>query len=199
MVPLASWFALRGRCASCGARIAAFHPAVELAALLVALGAAWAYAHYPVLLWISCGLGWGLLALAWIDWERFRLPDALTLPLIVAGLVVTWRLDRNGLLDHVVATAAGYLSLWLLNVAYRKLRGFDGLGEGDAKLFAACGAWVGLAGLPPILLLAALTGLALAGLKALGGHQLVRTTPVPFGTSLAVALWLQWLAGGWLL
>ena len=193
LVPLASWLALRGRCRACGAAISWFHPAVELAATAVALAAVWA-GNSVTEVWFGCLLGWTLLALAWIDWDWLRLPDALTLPLIVAGLVATWLLDPPALADHAGAALAGYAALRGLNALYRRLRGRDGLGAGDAKLFAAGGAWVGLAALPWLLLLAALAGLGVAALRRLRGERLAATTALPFGTCLALALWLAWLA-----
>lgn len=195
LVPLASWLALRGRCRACGAAIAWFHPAVELAATLIALSAAWA-ASDAAGLWSGCVLGWTLLALAWIDWAWLRLPDALTLPLIVAGLVATWLLDAAAIADHAGAALAGYAALRVLNALYRRARGRDGLGAGDAKLLAAAGAWIGLAALPWLLLLAALAGLGIAALRRVCGERLSATTALPFGTCLAMALWLVWLAAG---
>ena len=195
LVPLASWLALRGRCRACGAAISWFHPAVEVAATLVAASAAWA-GDGAADVWLGCLLGWTLLALAWIDWEWLRLPDALTLPLIVAGLVATWHLDRAAIADHAGAALVGYAALRGLNALYRRLRGRDGLGEGDAKLLAACGAWVGLAALPWLLVLAALAGLGLAASRGVRGERLGATTALPFGSCLAAALWLVWLAAG---
>ncbi len=195
LVPLASWLALRGRCRACGAAISWFHPAVELAATLIALSAAWAAGDVAGL-WSGCALGWVLLALGWIDWEWLRLPDPMTLPLIVAGLVATWFLDRSAIADHASAAVVGYAALRALNALYRRVRGRDGLGAGDAKLLAAAGAWVGLAALPWLLLLAALAGLGVAAIRGLRGERLSATTALPFGTCLAVALWLVWLAAG---
>ncbi len=193
MVPLVSWLALRGRCRTCRAPIGVFYPAVELAVLLVALTAASVDAADPTLLWAGCVLGWTLLTLGWIDWERFQLPDALTLPLVVAGLAATWMLDRPDIADHAAAAILGYTSLRLLNALYRRLRGHDGLGAGDAKLLAACGAWAGLTALGPVLLLGALIGIMLALVMRLAGRPLSRTMMLPFGACLALALWLVWL------
>jgi leader peptidase (prepilin peptidase)/N-methyltransferase len=161
LVPVVSFIALRGRCRHCTARIAPVHLEIELAALLVA---AWAVsaAPDPPLLWSDCVLGWTLLALAWIDYGHLRLPDAVTLPLIVLGLACTWLLAPWALLSHAIATIIGYLALSGVAVAYRLLRGRVGLGGGDIKLFAAAGAWVGLDGLAPVLLGAAVCALALA-------------------------------------
>ncbi len=194
MVPVASFLILRGRCSGCRARIAPMHLGIELAAIGVALWAALAEQD-PARLWLACGLGWTLLALAWIDWGHLRLPDALTLPLLLAGLGAALLLDSNSAPEHAAAAALGYLALRGLAAAYRALRGREGLGAGDAKLLAAAGAWVGVAALPTVVLGAALFGIGLALAAYLRGHAVSRATPVPFGPGLCAALWLAWLYG----
>ncbi len=191
LVPIASYLALRGRCRSCGARIAPMHLGVELAATAVAGVAAAFDSGAP--LWAGCALGWTLLALAWIDWEHFWLPDALTLPLIVAGLAATWFLAPWAATDHAAAAALAYAGLRGLGALYRRLRGREGLGQGDAKLLAAGGAWLGLAALPDLLLLAALLGLAAAGVARWRGRAMTAATALPFGPPLAAATWALWL------
>ncbi|MDO9712286.1 prepilin peptidase [Paracraurococcus lichenis] len=196
LVPLASYLALRGRCRGCGAPIGGFHPAVELAALGLAAVAALAIPADAPRLWLACGLGWVLLALGWIDWERMLLPDLLTLPLIPAGLAVTLALAPQDLTAHALGAVLGYAAFRGLALLYRALRGREGLGEGDAKLLAVAGAWLGWPGLPDVVLLAALLGLALAGLQALRRGRLDAAARLPFGPCLALALWLLWLAQG---
>ncbi len=185
LVPVASFLWQRGRCRHCGGRIAPAHLWIELAALAVAVSAAWMEPD-PATLWADCAFGWTLLALAWIDWTHYRLPDVLTLPLVLAGLGATAWLDPDAATDHAVAAALGYAALRLLALVYRALRGRDGLGGGDAKMLAAAGAWVGVAGLGPTVLAAALTGFAVAGLRG----TLQADAMVPFGTCLAVGAWL---------
>ncbi len=184
LVPLLSFVWLRGRCRHCRAPIAHFHVKVELAALLLA-ALVIGLEPEPAALWPDCGLAWTLLALAWIDWERNRLPDALTLPLCVAGLVVTQWLTPWQTLDHAIGAVAGYLSFRLIACAYRWARGRDGIGQGDAKLLAAAGAWVGWAALGDVVLLGALASIAIAILR---GGGLTRQTAVPFGPGLAIAM-----------
>ena len=86
MLPIGSFFLLRGRAACCGAPIARAHPAIELAAVAVTLWAGSVAGDDFARLWAGCVLGWTLLALAWIDAERMLLPDVLTLGLLLAGL-----------------------------------------------------------------------------------------------------------------
>ncbi len=206
LVPLLSFAALRGRCRFCGAPISWFHPAIEVAAVVVALwaiiaetygfcgrGAIWIDRIRIDRIWTDCALGWTLLALAWTDYRHMRLPDALTLPLIVAGLAVTAATAPDAAADHAAAAAAGYGAFRLIALGYARLRGREGLGGGDAKLLAAAGAWLGLSALPNVVLAAALLGIALVLAKAVRGQAVAATTAIPFGPCLAVSIWMAWL------
>jgi leader peptidase (prepilin peptidase)/N-methyltransferase len=193
LVPLASWLATRGRCRHCGVRVGWFYPAVEVAALGIAIVSLTADRGLDA--WVDAALGWWLLALAWIDWRHLILPDLLTLPLIALGLAAAWVLAPGELWDRVAGAACGYLGLWLVAWAYRRLRGREGLGLGDAKLLAAAGGWVGASGLPSVLAGAAIAGLATAGGLMATGTRLDRHSALPFGPFLAAATWLVWLLG----
>jgi leader peptidase (prepilin peptidase) / N-methyltransferase len=105
LVPLVSWAVGRGRCRSCGRPIGWFYPGVELAALAVGLIAL--AVDEVEAAWLDCLLGWWLLALAWIDARRWILPDALTLPLIVAGLLAALVFDPETLAARALGAAAG--------------------------------------------------------------------------------------------
>jgi len=188
LVPLASFIWQRGRCRHCGARLDWFYPAIELAALTVAV-AAYAADGDGWLVWIDSALGWALLCAAWIDAETFRLPDGITLPLILAGLAVTWLLQSPAIYDHAAAAALGYCGFRLLDAAYFKIRQRHGLGQGDAKLLAAAGAWLGLAMLPYVVVTAGLIGIGVAFIDrregGLRGEQMIA-----FGPALALAFFL---------
>lgn len=188
LVPLLSYLVLRGRCRHCRAPIGAFHPGVELAALGIALWAATEASGAA--LWLSCVLGWSLLALALIDARAFWLPDALTLPLLGLGLAGTAWLDPAALGDHAIGAVAGWAAFAGVAAGYRALRGREGLGGGDARLLGAAGAWLGWAALPAVVLGAALGGLAQAvATRAAGGDR------IAFGVWLAAAMWVLWLYG----
>lgn len=194
LVPLLSFLALRGRCRCGRVAIPRVLPAMELGAVAVAAAAAWAGGG-PAEVWAHCALGWALLVLAAVDWEHFELPDVLTLPLIPAGLALTWWLAPEALLAHALGAALGWAGFAGLAALYRRWRGRDGLGEGDAKLLAAGGAWLGLAALPELVLLAALLGLLLALALRLGGRALKADTALPFGPALALAIFALRLHG----
>jgi leader peptidase (prepilin peptidase)/N-methyltransferase len=193
LVPFFSFVTLGGRCGCGKVRLSWFYPGIELAALAVAASAAWVLSGW--LLWASLGLGWTLLALATIDLRHYVLPDLLTLPLIPAGLAVAFALDPAMLPGHALGALLGFGAFVAIGELYRRLRGRDGLGLGDAKLLAAAGAWLGWAALPSVVLIGAALALALALAQALGGAKLALTGQVAFGPHLALAFWLVWLLG----
>ncbi|MBB2201453.1 prepilin peptidase [Gluconacetobacter tumulisoli] len=195
LVPLLSYVVQHGRCRSCHARIDPFHPTVELAATAVALVAWLVRGDADPRLWGDVALGWTLLALAWIDLRCWRLPDVLTLPLLLAGLgEAVLAGDPFALESRAVAVIAGWSVLTAIALGYRRMRGRDGLGGGDAKLFAAGGAWTGTDALPHILLVSAICGLTLALVTLSRGRPMGMGTAMPFGPCLAVAIWGMRLA-----
>ncbi|MDB5406571.1 MAG: type 4 prepilin peptidase 1 [Rhodospirillales bacterium] len=194
LVPLLSWCLNRGRCRHCGGEIGIFYPAVELAAIIVA---GWSMLAAPDLdLWASCCLGWTLLALALIDAREFVLPDFLTLPLVLLGLLASWIIAGTGLLDHILGAACGLTSIVVLRWLYYLVRRREGIGLGDAKLLAAAGAWVSWTGLASVVLIGALTGLsAMLARRWRTGEPLSYADRVPFGAFLCLGTWLVWLYG----
>lgn len=194
LVPLLSFALQRGHCRHCRAPIGWFAPAIELVALLAAAAVLLAGAS-GWFVWVLCGLGWALLTAAWIDAQHLVLPDVITLPLLLAGLAVTWVRAPYAIYDHALAAAFGYAAFRGLDWVYARLRGRHGLGAGDAKLLAAGGAWAGLAALPGIVLGAGLLGLAVALPLALRQGSDGRTM-IPFGPALAVAVFAVMLLVG---
>jgi leader peptidase (prepilin peptidase)/N-methyltransferase len=164
---------------------------MELAALLTAL---WALSVFDgAVLLASCLLGWMLLALAVCDARSYLLPDALTLSLLLMGLGATYWLQPDALDEHAVAATLGYVVFRGIDMGYFWLRGRHGLGQGDAKLLAAAGAWLGLEALPQVVLIAAVIGLLLAAVMAWRGQRVRAQMRLPFGPPLALATWLVWL------
>ena len=108
---------------------------------------------------------------------------------------MAWAVGPERLLPHSIGALAGGLFIFAVALTYRRLRGREGMGLGDAKLMAAAGAWVSWTGLPTVLLLAAAAGLfgSLLRNRLVAGASLAE--PVPFGSYIAAALWLVWLYG----
>jgi leader peptidase (prepilin peptidase)/N-methyltransferase len=191
LFPLVSHLLLRGRCRACGAAIDRRHLAMELAAALI--GAVAFLAHPLPLAFVTALFGWWLLLVAALDREHFWLPDRLTVPLALLGLLVGWAGFGPTFTDRLFGLVLGQGVLASIAWLYKRLRGRDGMGGGDPKLMGAVGAWVGMWNLPAILLGAGLLGLAAMLAMRLRGEAVDRTTRLPLGTLIALAAWPVWL------
>lgn len=152
----------------------------------------------PALLAVTAALTAALAAIAVWDARTLRIPDFLSLPLVAAGLAAAWMFSRLPLRDHLIGAALGYAALFLVALVYRRMRGREGLGLGDAKLLAAGGAWLGWTALPSVLLVASFTGLGHALINAVSGrrgHDGEGPRPIPFGPHICFAILLIWLTG----
>jgi leader peptidase (prepilin peptidase)/N-methyltransferase len=187
LVPVISWLALRGRCATCNAAIGRDALAIELFA--AAIGAL-AFALHPG--WAGLGIaafGWLLLPLAWLDLRHYWLPHPLTLALAIGGLIAGFAGLPPDVTSRLIGAGAGLAMLWGIALAYRTLRGRDGLGGGDPLLLGAIGLWLGWQALPLVLLIASGAGLAIALVLQARGTVLDNATRFPLGTLMAAAAW----------
>lgn len=144
---------------------------------------------------VTIFLGWSLLALGMTDACVFRLPDPITLPLIAAGLVVSYLLPERDLVGHAVGAAIGFGVFLGVMVGFQRVRKHEGLGLGDAKLAAAAGAWLGWQALPYMILVACAAGFIWIGVAVLRRGKEALHQQIPFGIPLSLAIWLIWLYG----
>jgi leader peptidase (prepilin peptidase)/N-methyltransferase len=199
-IPLVSWLALAGKCATCKAPISPRYPLVELATGLLSAFIAWHFGFG-----LTCGAAlaftWLLIALTMIDFDTQFLPDQLTYPLLWLGLIVSlwhpaWGASAEpiGPRDSIIGAVAGYLSLWSVYWIFKLLTGKEGMGYGDFKLFAALGAWLGWKMLLLIIILASGVG-ALFGVVIMIRQRKGRDTQIAFGPFLAIAGWIALIFG----
>lgn len=192
-LPLIGWLKRCGRCAHCRAPISLLYPATEVSAatLVVIL----IHIHGLTLsgLMLSAA-ALALLALAMIDMRTQLLPDIITLPLLWGGLAYQLLCAPEMLDSAVIGAMAGYGILWVLAGVFQLVLGRQAMGNGDFKLLAALGAWLGWEMLPLTLLLAAGSG-ALFGLLSQTLIPRLRGQPLPFGPWLALAGWCGLIAG----
>jgi len=187
LVPILSSVATRGRCRDCGAAIPGHLMRIELAAMLAAVLAV-ALTGATAEMWLIAALLWCLIALFYSDLLHYRLPDALTLVLLMLGLLRAWVDPARGLHDSILSAAAALAAFWLIRWGYYRWRGREGLGLGDVKLMAGVGAAVGWSQVPVVTLLAAGMALAVVALDAvLGKSRPSADTRLPFGSFLAAA------------
>jgi leader peptidase (prepilin peptidase)/N-methyltransferase len=192
-IPLVSYLLLRGRCCSCGERISFRYFAVEL---LMASLAVLLFYHFGLGLAFVVGFVFvaALIVISFIDLDVRIVPDVISLPGIVIGLlfsVVGHYLMRDPL--GVVPTPLGALigvlagGGFLLAVAwiYEKFTGVEGMGGGDIKLLAMIGAFLGWPSIPLTLFFSSLGG-SIIGLSIMLAKGVDRRYALPFAPFLCL-------------
>jgi leader peptidase (prepilin peptidase)/N-methyltransferase len=191
-VPVLSWLLLRGRCASCRARISIRYPLVELGAAVLAV-ALWKLLGPGAAFAVAVVFGLAMLVLFFTDWDHQLLPDPVTLGGFATGMALAWwnpflsgDSGWGRLWSALAGAALGAGVLWGIGAAYTRLRGVEAMGMGDVKMMAMVGAFAGPAGVLFTLFAASIAGAAVGiALIPLRGRTMKDT--LPFGCFLAPA------------
>jgi leader peptidase (prepilin peptidase)/N-methyltransferase len=205
-VPVLSYLVLRGRCRGCRAPISARYPIVEAANGAAYYGLACLMGPAPRTL-VMMALVTALLVLSLIDLEWQILPNAITLPGIAVGLAASFLPGPPSPLGALASAAGGYLALMLVALTWKWLRKVEALGQGDWKMAAMLGAFLGWQAMLLTVFLASLLGTVVGlGLMAFAGRS--GQHRLPLGTFLGFAgigvvfagepvlRWYQGLLGG---
>jgi leader peptidase (prepilin peptidase) / N-methyltransferase len=187
-IPVVSWLLLRGRCRNCGTRISARYPLVELATA-AAFAAVVAVRGFDDDLVLELPFVAALIALAAIDFDHKLLPNKIVYPLAAWGVIATLLVDRDDLVENLIAGAAAFAFLLAAVIAYPR-----GMGMGDVKLAGAMGLYLGLSVIPA-LLVAFLSGSVVGGVILAREGAGARKKAVPFGVFLALGGIVAVLAG----
>ncbi|EMF3895683.1 A24 family peptidase [Salmonella enterica] len=215
-IPVMSWLVLRGKCRRCRTRISAVYPLTEaitglwfavvylclagpVNTLLTISGAA---ALLPPLVLFCL-----LYCITVTDVRHYLIPDVLSLGLLWSGLVLSvCGLIRVSPFQAVTGCVLAYCLISAVQYGYRVIRGHEGLGGGDAKLYAAASVWVGLSQVPWLILFSAVCGGVLFGIKKFYQRKILVQAPavlpgednddsevlcdgfyIPFGPAIALA------------
>ena len=185
-VPIIGWFLIGGKCRNCKSRISFLYPFIETLS-----------ACNFILLYIRYGLGIDFffyaiftsmcIILAFIDLHHYILPDVITIPMILGGLLFSLVSSRLRFLESLLAGAAGSLILIAIFFLYLWLRKKEGLGMGDVKMIAGIGTFGGFSVLWVTLFAAVFSG-ALAGIVLMVKRKYYKMDmELPFGTFLGLA------------
>lgn len=169
------------------------HPASFAAMALVFIGPLLLLTVTQQSLYYAAALYINVAALSFYDFKEFRLPNILNASFLLLATTISYREGIYPFEYHLIGAIAGFLVLFILNLAYQKIRGSDGMGMGDAKLLAGAGMLVGWPNIPIILSIASILGLGYAFIRFGNSKVNLAVTHIPFGPFLGFATITLWL------
>ena len=188
-IPFVSYIILKGKCRSCGFRISFQYFLVEL---LVALGfvISFYFFKFSITTLLLCVLTIFFIIIFFIDLKHFIIPNELTFPLMAIGFLKSFDPNLNQYLfpnyaNSFIGGVVGYLIIWFIIFAYKKLRNKEGMGLGDAKLLSAIGFWFGWISIPFILFFSSFVALGFA-IPSLVNKSKTMSSQIPFGPYLVL-------------
>lgn len=191
-IPVVSYAILGGRCRKCRAPISIRYPIIELVTmgLFVLHGAVfgWTPLLVPRVLF-ACAM----VVLFAIDLEHQLLPNIITLPGIIVGLIASSVLPP-GMIDALIGMLVGGGVLWLIGEAYFRYSGHEGMGGGDVKMLAMIGAFLGWKLVLVTLVLSSVLG-SIIGVIVIAIRKGGMKYALPYGTFLALGALVASLAG----
>ena len=185
LIPVLSYFQLKGNCRYCNAPISWLYPAIELFTLLSFIAAYYlidSTYHVAFFMFFSA-----LLVTIRSDWEHMLISQWVTIALIPVGILLSFT-DLLPIypLNSILGAAMGYAVPWLIGTLFYLATGKHGIGHGDFDLLAFVGSFTGVVGVWATLLIGSLLGTIIGGgyLYAIG--SLKRNIKIPFGPFLAM-------------
>ena len=181
-IPILSYLALAGRCRHCTVHIPFRYPLVEILNALGYMGLLWVFGPS----WAAAAYGLlysALLVVAGTDLSHKIIPNAVTFPGIIVGLVCATTVLPLGLLNSLLGILVGGGLLWLLAWSSPYLFGKEGMGGGDIKLLAMIGAFLGWKPALMTIMLGSLLG-SLVGVTLIAAQVIKREDYIPFGPFL---------------
>jgi leader peptidase (prepilin peptidase)/N-methyltransferase len=135
-------------------------------------------------------------AIAWIDFRKLTIPNALNLLLAGTGLAYQWTVSESSALTHLAAGATVCAAFWTIRRLHSSITGRVGLGLGDVKMAGAGAIWLNPLDLPLFIFEASAAALVYTLSRQLSGAGVSLNARQPFGPFIAIGLLLTWL-GEW--
>jgi leader peptidase (prepilin peptidase)/N-methyltransferase len=185
LIPIVSWFLLRGSCRSCARPISWLYPAIEIitviSMLLLFTRLPFVYACTYFIFFSA------LIVTIRSDAETMLISRFASIYLVPVGIIASFfTLLPITVLDSIIGAASGYLFLLGIGTIFTRLRGVAGIGQGDLELLACIGAFTGIIGCWITICIASFAGSIYGIASMLAQRQHHAQTRIPFGPFLAI-------------
>lgn len=192
-IPVFSYVLLRGKCHCCKKKIAIRYPLIELLTALLSVFVALKFGVTPACFW-GLVFTWFLISITMIDFDHQLIFDQHSLSLLWIGLLLSCFGVFTTPVNAIVGAVAGYGFFYSFAYLFKVIRKKEGMGQGDFKLFAAAGAWLGWQMLPLVVFVSCVLAVAI-GSTVLFFQRKSQQTPIPFGPFIACAMFIALLFG----
>ena len=188
-IPLFSYFLLNGKCRKCKNKISIQYSLVEFISIFLFVNIYYLYgiSLTSILLMI---LGLSFIIIFFIDLKHFIIPNSITFPMMALGFIKSFDPNLNSMFPNYVLSLLGglfgYGIIWSIIFFYKQIRKKEGMGLGDAKLFAVIGFWFGWISIPFIVFLSSLIALV-SVIPSLINKSKQMSSEIPFGPYIIIA------------
>ena len=188
-IPIISYFLLGGKCRKCKKPISFRYVVVELLSIISFVLIYYLFAlSWTTLLLIVLSLGF--IIIFFIDLEHFIIPNLVTFPLMAIGFLKSFIPDLDPIFPNYIMSLIGgifgYGIIWAIIFFYKQVKNKEGMGLGDAKLFAVIGFWFGWISIPFIVFLSSLIALV-SVIPSLINKSKQMSSEIPFGPYIIIA------------
>ena len=192
-IPLISFLLLKRKCRNCDYKISFQYFIVEL---ITAISFTIIYYFYGISITslLLVILSVFFIIIFFIDLKHFIIPNSLTFPLMFIGFIKSFDPNLDNFLfpnyiNSLIGGVIGYLIIWLIIFAYKKIKNKEGMGLGDAKLLSAIGFWFGWVSIPFVLFLSSIIALGFS-LPSLVNKSKNLSSQIPFGPYIVLGITL---------
>ena len=182
-IPIISYFLLNGKCRKCKKKISPQYVLVEFSSILFFTIIYFLYGiTLTTLLLIILSLSF--IIIFFIDLKHFIIPNEITFSMMVLGFIKSFDPNLNSLfpnyINSLIGGLLGYGIIWSIIFFYKQLRKKEGMGLGDAKLFAVIGFWFGWIAIPFVIFISSVVAL-FSVIPSLIKKSKNMSSQIPFG------------------
>ena len=187
-IPIFSYFLLNGKCRKCKKKISSQYVLVELLSILFFTFIYFLYGITLTTLLLMI-LSLSFIIIFFIDLKHFIIPNEITFSMMVLGFIKSFDPNLNSLfpnyINSLIGGLLGYGIIWSIIYFYKQVRKKEGMGLGDAKLFAVIGFWFGWLAIPFIIFLSSVIAL-LSVVPSLLKNSKSMSSQIPFGPYIII-------------
>jgi len=187
-IPIISYFLLSGKCRKCKKKISIQYSLVEFISIFSFFNIYYLYGITLTTLLLMI-LSLSLIIIFFIDLKHFIIPNVLTFSMMALGFAKFFDPNLNPMfpnyINSLIGGIFGYGIIWSIIYFYKQIRKKEGMGLGDAKLFAVIGFWFGWISIPFIIFLSSVIAL-LSVVPDLIKNSKQMSSQIPFGPYIII-------------